>query len=106
MKVIKFLSLFILFMLGVTTVNSQKQALIDSSDSLTLAQAFINLSLTAKYFDSINSGRIVKILAYEKQQVTDIKKVKFIFLCILKESGRRGGRKFSKEIVQHYFMCA
>ena len=78
MKVIKFLPLFILFLLGVTIVNSQKQALINSSDSLTLAQAFINLSLTAKYFDSINSGRIVKILAYEKQQVTDIKKVKFI----------------------------
>ena len=45
-----------------------------AGDSLTLAQSFINLSLTKTYFDSLSTTRISKILPYiegEMESITD-----------------------------------
>ncbi|WP_149302720.1 hypothetical protein [Pareuzebyella sediminis] len=47
-------------------------------DSLTLAQAYMNLSLTEMYFDSLETGRISKILPFESAELRSIVDKKFI----------------------------
>ncbi len=49
-----------------------------ASDSLTLGQAFINLSLTEKYFDTLQKQRIAKILQFEENELASIKDSGFI----------------------------
>ena len=72
MKVIKSLPLLVIFLLSITTIKSQQQAAPTGSDSLTLAQAFINLSLTGTYFDSISLNRIDKILPFEQNELSTL----------------------------------
>jgi hypothetical protein len=47
-------------------------------DSLTLAQAYINLSLTEQYFDTLAIGRLSKILRYEEGELKSIKDSNFV----------------------------
>ncbi len=77
MKVIKSLPLLVIFLLSITTIKSQQQAATNGSDSLTLAQAFINLSLTETYFDSISLNRIDKIIPYEQEELNSLKNKTF-----------------------------
>ena len=42
-------------------------------DSLTLAQAYINLTLTTEYYDSVSSERLTSILSYEDDLLQSIK---------------------------------
>ena len=72
MKVIKSLPLLVIFLLSITTIKSQQQASTTGSDSLTLAQAFINLSLTQQYFDTLRTERLSKILPYEQKELGTI----------------------------------
>jgi len=43
------------------------------NDSIILGQAFVNLTLTMEYFDSINFERVSKILAFEENELKTIK---------------------------------
>lgn len=52
-------------------------SLTTASDSLILAQAFINLSLTEEYFDTLPLKRINKILPYEQNELLLIKNKTF-----------------------------
>lgn len=44
-----------------------------TNDSLTLAQAFVNLSLTAEYSDSIETQRMSSILSFERSELRSIR---------------------------------
>ena len=77
MNVIKSLPLLVIFLLSITTIKSQPQAATTGSDSLTLAQAFINLSLTGTYFDSISLNRIDKILPFEQNELSTLQNKTF-----------------------------
>jgi len=49
-----------------------------ANDSLTLAQAYMNMSLTCAYFDSISTDRISKILPFIEKEMSGIKDTAFI----------------------------
>ena len=49
-----------------------------ANDSLTLAQAYINLSLTDEYFDTLTITRLGKILPFIEQELSVIKDTAFI----------------------------
>jgi hypothetical protein len=48
------------------------------NDTITLAQAYMNLYLTGTYFDTLSRDRISKILAFEKDEIGEIKDSLFI----------------------------
>lgn len=48
------------------------------NDTITLAQAYMNLYLTEIYFDTLSRDRISKILAFEKDEIGKIKDSTFI----------------------------
>ena len=50
----------------------------DTSDSLTLIQCYINLSLTNSYFDTLTSNRIEKIVPFIEGEMSSIKNTYFI----------------------------
>ena len=49
-----------------------------NNDSLTLAQAYVNLTLTQKYFDTLSVGRLNKILPFEEGELSSITDSNFI----------------------------
>ncbi len=49
-----------------------------ANDSLTLAQSYINLSLTTTYFDSLPSERVAKILPFVHSQIGSIQNRRFL----------------------------
>lgn len=49
-----------------------------NDDSLTLAQCYINLSLTANYFDSLSDNRISKVIPFLDSELTTITNRRFI----------------------------
>ena len=58
--------------------KAQNKAPLVANDSMTLAQAYINLYLTEMYFDTLPVGRISKILPFEAQELSRIKDSSFI----------------------------
>ncbi|WP_111709843.1 hypothetical protein [Lutibacter citreus] len=78
MKGYKFLIYCLLFFLISIELNAQNSEKSKTYESITLAQAYINLSLTETYFDSLSIGRISKILPYEERELRIIKDRKFI----------------------------
>jgi hypothetical protein len=52
-----------------STFYSLSQKVTHTSDSLKLAEAFVNLTITNELFDTINPERISKILAFEKMEL-------------------------------------
>ncbi|MBK6390304.1 MAG: hypothetical protein IPF70_06940 [Saprospiraceae bacterium] len=58
--------------------KSENLASITKDDSLTLAQAYINLSLTEVYFDKLSLERIAKILPFEERAMATIQDSTFI----------------------------
>jgi len=53
-------------------VLAQENPPIAKNDSIILAQAFINLTLTKEYFEGLNEERISKILPFEKSELESI----------------------------------
>ena len=51
---------------------------VKKNDSLTLAQAYINLTLTQQYFNTLSNKRISKILPFEKSELKSIEDSEFI----------------------------
>ncbi|MCX6303550.1 MAG: hypothetical protein NT040_01140 [Bacteroidetes bacterium] len=66
----------IIVLITIFSINGVKA----SNDSLTLAQAFVNLSLTCQYFDTLRPDRISKILRYEESELSSIRDTQFIRL--------------------------
>lgn len=50
---------------------------VQANDSLTLAQSYINLSLTVEYFDSLSSERVARILPFLEGELKGISNQKF-----------------------------
>ena len=58
--------------------RAQNHGTLVASDSMTLAQAYINLYLTGIYFDTLPVSRISKILPFEAQELSRIQDSSFI----------------------------
>ncbi len=69
MKKVLIKSLIVCCFLFVFNLKSNSK---NANDSLKLAQAYINLSLTSEYFDSISTHRISKIIPYIENELTSI----------------------------------
>jgi hypothetical protein len=78
MKKSKHLGLFLFFLLSFYLVKANNSQQERADDLLILGQAFINLSLTEKYFDTLKITRIVKILQFEEKELASIKDSGFI----------------------------
>ncbi|MBB6325086.1 hypothetical protein FHS59_000701 [Algoriphagus iocasae] len=77
----KFFKLFIFsisVMLLCGKLKAQEDLISSKNDSILLAQAYMNLYLTASYFDSLEWPRIEKILNYEKSEIDKIKTPAFL----------------------------
>ena len=61
-----------------TRLMANDTLLAKKNDSLTLAQAYINLTLTQQYFDTLSNERILKILPFEKSELKSIEDSEFI----------------------------
>lgn len=59
-------------------VRAQENTKPNKNDTITLAQAYMNLYLTETYFDSIPVERIKKILSFENDEIKSIKGISFI----------------------------
>ncbi len=70
-----FLLLFLLPFIASKANDSKREK---ADDLLTLGQAYINLSLTEKYFDTLKYQRIQKILTFEENELASIKDSGFI----------------------------
>ncbi len=70
MKLSRIIIAFSLITILSLPTDAQIQA--PASDSLTLAQAFINLSLTQQYFDTLRNDRVAKIIPYEENELGTI----------------------------------
>ena len=56
----------------ICSLPSHAQNEVSVNDSLTLAQAFINLSLTQQYFNTLQNERVTKIIPYEENELKSI----------------------------------
>ncbi len=59
-------------------INAQQLKKATSNDAITLAQAYMNLSLTNTYFDTLDLQRLSKILPFEESELSSIKDPIFI----------------------------
>jgi len=78
MKFFKPLFFSFLMIAFVGTVRAQENTKPAKNDTITLAQAYMNLYLTETYFDSIPVERIKKILSFENDEIKSIKGISFI----------------------------
>ena len=73
----KLSTLFVLISISYLSLGNDS-LIIKRNDSLTLAQAYINLSLTSTYFDSLSTKRISKILPFVESELSTILDTAFI----------------------------
>ncbi|WP_296698786.1 hypothetical protein [Algoriphagus sp.] len=78
MKFFNYLFLFFLLTVFTNSVNAQENPESIKNDTITLAQAYMNLYLTETYFDTLDRDRISKILAFEKGEIGKINNRSFI----------------------------
>ncbi|MBN3519950.1 hypothetical protein JYB62_08035 [Algoriphagus lutimaris] len=78
MKLFKILTCLLLFSLFTNGVLANNRVSNIPNDTISLAQAYMNLYLTSTYYDSIDSDRISKILAFEKEEIDQIEDRIFI----------------------------
>ncbi len=78
MRLYKPIIFFLVFASTFIEAKSENLASITKDDSLTLAQAYINLSLTEVYFDKLSLDRIAKILPFEEREMASIQDSTFI----------------------------
>ncbi|REG83393.1 hypothetical protein C8N25_11838 [Algoriphagus antarcticus] len=72
MGLFKFLVLFTLMTFFLGNLNAQEMPPPVKNDSITLAQAYINLTLTKEYFEGLSEERIGKILPFEIEELESI----------------------------------
>lgn len=78
MKIFKFL-VFCFFILSFSNnIVAKDNDRVFNNDSIILAQAYINLSLTEKYFDTLSPKRISKIIPFVESELSSIKDQRFI----------------------------
>jgi len=78
MKIFKFL-VFCFFVLSFSNkIVAKDNDRVFNNDSIILAQAYINLSLTEKYFDTLSIKRISKIIPFIESELSSIKDQRFI----------------------------
>ena len=68
---------FVLAFLSTTFVALVVQKTM-AQDTLRLGQAFVNLTLSVEYFDSLDSRRMSSILAFENNELTSVQDSSFI----------------------------
>jgi len=78
MKSFRCLFTFVLLINIFSQTNAQNDLRVFGSDSITLAEAYINLTLTKTYFDSLSVNRISKIIPFEENELNTIKNPRFI----------------------------
>ncbi|SIN68020.1 hypothetical protein [Algoriphagus halophilus] len=78
MKFFKILPCLLLFSFFINGVMANHRVNTVPNDTISLAQAYMNLYLTSIYYDSIDADRISKILAFEKDEMDQIKNRTFI----------------------------
>lgn len=78
MKVFKLIFGLCLFCIVSLDLKAQETSLPIQNDSLTLAQAYINLSITETYFGKINNDRLSKIISFEESELKLLKNKDFI----------------------------
>src|SRR5680860_100268 len=72
------LFIYCLFFIAISLeLKGQNSGQTNFSESVTLAEAYINLSLTETYFDKLSIDRIYKILPYEESELGTLKNKKF-----------------------------
>jgi hypothetical protein len=59
-------------------IKAQDSSRAIQNDSLTLAQSYMNLSLTESYFDSLGVKRLSKTIPFEESELSSIKDTNFI----------------------------
>lgn len=80
MKFLKPLLFVYLLISFAVQVKASDTLEIKTNDSLTLGQAYVNLTLTEKYFDTLSIGRLNKILPFEENELSSIIDTGFIAL--------------------------
>jgi hypothetical protein len=78
MKFFKFFLIGSLIVLSANQARALDTLQVQTNDSLTLAQAYVNLTLTEKYFDTLSIDRLNKILPFEEKELSSIRDAKFI----------------------------
>ena len=78
MKFFKFLLFSFLMTAFLGSVKAQEIPQPVKNDTITLAQAYMNLYLTETYFDSLSKNRISKILSFEKDELGKIEDSTFL----------------------------
>ena len=74
MRILKLISASCIILFFSGTVQAKETR----DDSLTLAQAYVNLTLTRNYFDTLSVERLSKILPFEQKELNSIKDIGFI----------------------------
>ncbi|HPE75556.1 MAG TPA: hypothetical protein PLC80_05685, partial [Draconibacterium sp.] len=78
MRLFKTFTICFLLLVFVGQLKANESAEFEATDSLTLAQAYVNLTLTKDYFDTLSVERISKILPFEESELNSIKDSGFI----------------------------
>lgn len=78
MKFFRLVFLIILLVAALDSTRAQDNSISSKNDTITLAQAYMNLYLVEIYFDSIPDERLKKIIAYENDQLKSINDSAFI----------------------------
>ncbi|WP_372757460.1 hypothetical protein [Mariniflexile sp.] len=78
MEVYKPFILYLIFLMASIPLKAQESHPVHKNDSITLAQAYINLSLTKDYFEKISNERLSKILPFETNELKSITDSTFI----------------------------
>lgn len=77
MKIFKVFLFLPVFAFSWSTVSAQEIAAVVKNDSIILAQAFLNLTLTKEYFEELSEERISKILGFETGELASIQDSSF-----------------------------
>ncbi|WP_146260430.1 hypothetical protein [Algoriphagus chordae] len=78
MKLFIYLLFFFMMPFSLNEVLAQGNLQTTNNDTITLAQAYMNLYLTETYFDTLSKERISKILAFEENELSKINDKSFI----------------------------
>jgi hypothetical protein len=72
MPFFKYILILILFIASLRNILAQEMPPPVKNDSITLAQAYLNLTLTKEYFEGMSEERIGKILPFEMEELESI----------------------------------
>lgn len=78
MMFFRFLTIVFVFLGSLDLALGQEISAPVKNDSIILAQAYLNLTLTKVYFEGLSEERISKILSFEEKELTSIRDWEFI----------------------------